>query len=449
MPAATLVLLAAAVGVAEAALLWAAGAGAAVSLGAAAAGAALWGLTAAAVARRQGTAPPGSSRTIRPAPPGSAGPPVTAAVRALQWVTRVHPHLRQGLTPQAAGPLARAVLQLTGAAAVAVTGRDRVLATAGRRDGPWRAGDPAADLVVQEAMSGRRGLAVGTGGASRGDGPRHGIVAVRLQARGETVGALAAAFPGPGRPHPAARRLLAAAGAAVGLLLEGATFEKLAAQGARYRLQALRAQINPHFLYNVLTAVIVRVRTDPEEARRLLIRLADFFRYMYTVQTDVQLVPFSAELAFVRTYLHLERARFGDRLHVVYDIDPQILSFPVPALTIQPLVENAVKHGIIPKLGPGTVVLRARTDLLAMRAYIEVRDNGVGAAPGTVRDALVGKSPAHGIGLANIRERLEYLYGPRASMVIDSRPGVGTRVRLSLPVLRHADASSPVDFHVR
>ncbi|HEX6989382.1 MAG TPA: histidine kinase [Bacillota bacterium] len=433
------------VGAAQGLLLWTAAAELREALLAAATGAVLAGGALAWAVRRGPTTAPRRTRRGSSPPPPTA--PATWTTKALRWLQDTRAHVREGLAGRTGLAVARAVLDLTGAAAVTITEQDRVVACAGEGGRDIRPGQPSAcPVVAQASASGRPAL--GPWVRARPGRPPGLGAAAPIRVRGEPAGVLALYFQDGFRPAHARRLCIAVAGA-VGLLVEAADLERKAAEVARFRLQALRAQINPHFLYNVLTAVIVRVRTDPEEARRLLIRLADFFRYMYTVQTDAQLVPFSAELAFVRTYLHLERARFGERLHVVYDIDPQILGVPVPALTIQPLVENAVKHGIIPKLGPGTVILRARTDLLAMRAYVEVRDNGVGAAPGTVRDALVGKAPAHGIGLANIRERLEYLYGPRSSMVIDSRPGVGTRVRLSLPVVRRVEASSPVDLHVR
>jgi LytS/YehU family sensor histidine kinase len=129
-------------------------------------------------------------------------------------------------------------------------------------------------------------------------------------------------------------------------LAELAGAQQLAADA---ELDALRAQINPHFLFNTLNTIASRIRTDPEEARQLLLRLADFFRY--AIRQHGQFADFAQEYAFVRTYVTLEQARFGDRLQVEYDVDPQVLGVEVPVLVIQPLVENAVKHGLGAKVG--------------------------------------------------------------------------------------------------
>lgn len=200
------------------------------------------------------------------------------------------------------------------------------------------------------------------------------------------------------------------------------------------RLDALRAQINPHFLFNALNTIAAKSRTDPEVARQLLQRLADFFRY--AMQQDGQFAEFAHEYFFVRTYLSLEEARFADRLSVHYDVDPQVLSTQVPALTIQPLVENAVKHGIGEKPQGGTVTLKARLDPLAGTVKISVRDDGVGMDSVVLDQVATGqyRSEVGGVALRNIVERLEALYGDRYRLDFRSSPGKGTRIDLDLPL---------------
>jgi len=217
------------------------------------------------------------------------------------------------------------------------------------------------------------------------------------------------------------------------LHLELAELDRERQLAANAKLDALRAQINPHFLFNTLNTIASRARTDPEEARQLLLRLSDFFRY--SIRQHGHFANFAQEYFFVRTYLSLEQARYGDRLKVRYDVDPQVLSAQVPVLTIQPLVENCVKHGLADKVDGGTVTLRARVDPLTRTTLIQVSDDGVGMPPdvlSTIRNR--DGSPGEGVGLANITERLESLFGERYRFAVDAEPGQGTRVELRIPL---------------
>ena len=181
-----------------------------------------------------------------------------------------------------------------------------------------------------------------------------------------------------------------------------------------------------------LVEVVSSDATDPENARRLLLRLSDFFRY--SIRQDGQFADFAQEYFFVRTYLSLEQARYGDSLHVRFDVDPQVLSVQVPVLTIQPQVENAVKHGLSEKVGGGTVSLRARVDPLSGTTLIQVRDDGVGIPDDLLDRVLAGQAPGDGIGLRNIHQRLESLFGERYSMHVHSARDKGTTVDLRLPL---------------
>ncbi len=207
--------------------------------------------------------------------------------------------------------------------------------------------------------------------------------------------------------------------------------ERLAAGLTEARLQALKMQLQPHFLFNTLNTIAMKARTDPEETRKLLVRLSDFLRY--AMKHTGHFAPFSEEYFFVRTYLYLEKARFGDRLKIRYDVDPQCMSLPVPVLTIQPLIENAVKHGVGSKPEGGLVELRARLEPIGGVVRIRVSDNGVGIEPERL-DSLLEMGKGEVGALSNINERLVGLYRGRASLDISSSLGQGTSVSLSLPV---------------
>lgn len=203
----------------------------------------------------------------------------------------------------------------------------------------------------------------------------------------------------------------------------------------RAELHSLRARLNPHFLFNTLHSLRVLVRRDPESAREAIDRLGELLRYVLDRESDSAAVALRREVQFVRAYLALEKIRFGDRLRVHAEVDPAALDAMVPSLLLQPLVENAVLHGIEPQASGGTVELCIA--LSGDDVVIRVSDDGVGADPLRERQG--------GLGLQTARQRLEMLYGEAARLEVDTRPGAGFRVRISLPAeLPDEDAARPV-----
>jgi two-component system LytT family sensor kinase len=194
---------------------------------------------------------------------------------------------------------------------------------------------------------------------------------------------------------------------------------------AEARLEALRSQINPHFLFNTLNTVNALVRTHPEQARAVTVKLSALLRRMlYSRENTCTL---REELDFVESYLAIEAMRFGEeRLRVVLDVEAEALAAEVPCVLLQPLVENAIKHGIGPKARGGVITIGAHVQRAMLE--ISVRDNGVGMSPGAVNESL-----RRGIGLTNIRERLRSLYGAAYRLAVDSQEGVGTTVQIALP----------------
>jgi two-component system LytT family sensor kinase len=197
------------------------------------------------------------------------------------------------------------------------------------------------------------------------------------------------------------------------------------------RMVALQNQINPHFLFNTLNTISSLVRFDPDTAREMIIKLATILRRL--LHSTDSFVPLREEVEFIDNYLDIEVVRFGrDKLRVVKDLDPASLEVMVPSMLLQPLVENCLKHGLSPKVEGGSITLRSR--LIKSRLVIEVEDDGVGMSAGPQLEQPDGFSGA-GIGMANVAERLTVLYGDTAKMMIESREGVGTQIRLRLPVL--------------
>lgn len=197
------------------------------------------------------------------------------------------------------------------------------------------------------------------------------------------------------------------------------------------RMTALQNQINPHFLFNTLNSISSLVRFDPDTAREMILKLATILRRL--LHSTDSFVPLHEEVAFIDNYLDIEVVRFGrDKLRVVKDLDPVSLEIMVPSMLLQPLVENCIKHGLAPKVEGGSITIRSR--VIKSRLVIEVEDDGVGMSA-----AQLVTPEGEGIGMANVAERLNVLYGDTAKMMIDGREGGGTLIRLRLPILPHAE----------
>jgi two-component system LytT family sensor kinase len=206
------------------------------------------------------------------------------------------------------------------------------------------------------------------------------------------------------------------------------------------RLDALQRQINPHFLFNTLNSIASLVRSKPELAREMVVKLANILRVL--LKHREAFVPFEEELAFTDDYLDIEVVRFGDKLRVVKEIADETLPILVPSMLLQPLIENSIKHGLEPRIGVGTVTLRSMI-VADGRLLIEVEDDGIGMDPELPesiarlgsQEVRAGAGTGTGIGMRNVRERMEVLYGLQAEVEVVSRPGRGTKVRLVMPVL--------------
>jgi len=208
--------------------------------------------------------------------------------------------------------------------------------------------------------------------------------------------------------------------------------QRLAKLASEARLKALRAQINPHFLFNTLNTISALIASNPEAAERTTEKLARIFRY--TLETaDQESVTLRSELDFIQDYLEIERARFGDRLTVLAVVDPEMRSVSVPSMILQPLVENAVKHAINHRVEGAKVEICAQPAGDALEVC--VRDNGLG-----IQDPDPERLFAKGVGLRNVHERLINRFGPQAGLVIESEPRRGTAVRFRVPLEREAGA---------
>ena len=351
-----------------------------------------------------------------------------AAFAVLHLANQAAPPLRTGLSVASASRSARHLRRLLGAPALAVTDRSSLLAWDGEGEEAHAAGlisfvgQVVADggpVVIEPSalICGDENCSIRTG------------VLVPIETAGAVVGTLAVLG-----PAVRAGTIRAASEVAhwVATQVELGRLDQTEARAAAAEVRALRAQISPHFIYNALTAIASFVRTDPERARELLQQFADFTRYSF--RSHGQFTTLAEELRSVDAYLTLERARFGDRLQVRVQIAPEVLPVVVPFLLLQPLVENAIRHGIEGRPGPGEITIVAED--AGEECRITVEDNGVGMDPDELRRRLAGQDSREGVGLANVDERMRQVFGDEFGLVVDTNVGAGTKVHLRVPKYR-------------
>jgi two-component system LytT family sensor kinase len=352
-------------------------------------------------------------RVLRRGDLGSEADKATYAT--LNRASQAAPALREGLTEDAAEDAARHLHALLGSEGFAITDTERVLATDGT----------VAEGLGMDAV--RDVLASGRAAVARDVGPLgHAAVVAPLVVDDRVVGTLAAVT------HDATANLVRATTEVarwVSSQLELAELDASRARLAEAEVRALRAQISPHFIYNALTAIASYVRTDPEHARELLLEFADFTRYSFRRHGDF--TTLAEELRSIDRYLTLERARFGERLQVTVRVAPEVLPVAVPYLCLQPIVENAVRHGLEGKAGPGRITILAED--AGSECHISVEDDGIGADPEQIRLAMTGEGDSDSIGVGNVDERLRSVFGDEYGLVVETGPGLGTKVSMRVP----------------
>jgi two-component system LytT family sensor kinase len=196
------------------------------------------------------------------------------------------------------------------------------------------------------------------------------------------------------------------------------------------KVEALKSQINPHFLFNTLASIASLVRSQPDTARMLIVKLSGLLRRL--LRSHEHFATLREELESIDEYLDIEVVRFGPKLTVRKDISPDTLDAIVPSMILQPLVENSIKHGFARKVGPGTITIRSWRE--RNRAIVEVEDDGMGVVLGHDDQPM-----SHGIGLSNVRERLHVIYGTTYQLTLASEPGCGFRARIEVPELMAAE----------
>ncbi len=358
---------------------------------------------------------------LRARPP-IATPAQRATYEVLHTASLAGPALRGGLSEVSAAKAVRPIHALLGSLAVALLDEDQVLAW----EGP---GDHHGEQVLKAALEARAsGRPVDMAGAELTCGELdcavRGAVVVPLMRADLPVGVLVA-LTGE-EPAPGLVRAAIETGNWVSTQLSLAELDASRERLAQAQVRALRAQISPHFIYNALSAISSLVRTDPERARELILEFAEFTRYSFRAHGEF--TTLAEELRSIDRYLLIERARFGDRLQVRLQVAPEVLPVAVPFLCLQPLVENAVRHGLSEKPGVGTISIVAQD--AGAECLISVEDDGVGMDPDLV--AQRDDTGDH-VGLGNVDDRLRSVFGEDFGLVVETAIGAGTKVIMRVP----------------
>jgi len=346
---------------------------------------------------------------------------------ALHAATATLPHLRRGLTNRSAERAVPHLRALTGAAAIALADNRAVLTIDGEGREQVRPGDLLSRLLARtpdHRLHVEPRLV-----SSDPTCPLRSAVLAPLIVQGKRVGTLIAFYRAVGRPSQAELRVVQEAASLVSAQVELSVVADQERRLAQAELRALRAQISPHFIYNALAAVAGEIHDRPDEARELLIDFAQFTRYLF--RDGRSYVTLGEEIDHVERYLRLEQARFPD-LSVSIDVPTEAHGAVVPAMSIQPLVENAVRHGVERRAGSGRVEIVAR--VVGGDVELRVRDDGAGIDPERVPAILAGAGG--GIGVSNVDARLRASFGERYALQIESDVGVGTTAVMIVPNLQ-------------
>ncbi|GAA4389569.1 histidine kinase [Ornithinibacter aureus] len=356
-----------------------------------------------------------------------------ATYATLHTASLASQHLADGLTPDAAERAGRHLLSILGAHAVSLSDTGGVLSWTGVGE-HHRA--VAFDLGDETRATGRTVVHGSTRITCDDDTcPIRAAVTAPLVMDDLVVGTLSAWTE---QPSPGLAKATEEVAAWVSSQLALAELARTRTRVMEAELRALRAQISPHFIYNSLAAIASFVRTDPDRARELLIDFADFTRY--SLRAGGAFTTLAEELRNVERYLILEQARFGDRLQTSLLIAPEVLPVTVPYLAVQPLVENAVRHGLAGKEGVGRLTITAADR--GPDAEISIEDDGIGADPQRIRSILDGAHATDSVGLGNVDARLRQVYGDEFGLVVETAPGAGTKVSFRVPKFApgiHAD----------
>jgi two-component system, LytTR family, sensor histidine kinase LytS len=357
------------------------------------------------------------------------------AQKTLRIAEKTLSYLRNGLTANSAKIVCHILHNEMNTRAVAMTNLSEILAHVGLGYDHHRSESPIQTEITMEAIE--KGEIIVANQQSihcrEKSCPLGAAVIAPLKQRGVTIGTLKFYFRSEKEITPVIMELISGLSSLLSNQLELADADRSFQLAKEAEIKALQAQISPHFLFNTLNTILSLVRVDPAKARKLLISLSHFLRQNLSVTTQ-SITTLEQELKHVKAYLAIEEARFEDKLKVVYDIEESALLESIPPLTLQPIVENAIKHGMKDTERDGLVKITIHK--LNLATYVKVEDNGIGM--NSERSSQICKSPllsesGSGLALYNVNRRLTIMYGIHSGLQIKSELNKGTEIGFSVP----------------
>jgi len=348
----------------------------------------------------------------------------------LEIANRTINYFRRGFTEETTHEAAIIIKEMTGASAVSFTGMDRILAHVGTGSDHHIPGLPLVTqltkLVLQDGETRIAGSREDIS-CSHEECQLDSAVIVPLKEKDKVIGSLKIYKTGENTISSVDVELAEGLASLFSTQIELSRIEEQAKLLNISELKALQAQINPHFLFNSINTIVSLIRTSPEKARDLLVKLGAYFRNSLYHSDEIFL---SDEIQNIKNYLEIEKARFGDKLNVLIDVSEN-LNCMIPPFTLQPLVENALKHGLFPRIEGGSIEIRGEKEGENIR--LTVKDNGVGIEENKLKTLLDDTEYSKSVGIKNVNKRLICKYGDSYGLRLESRAGAGTVVSLTIP----------------
>jgi two-component system sensor histidine kinase LytS len=360
------------------------------------------------------------------------------AQKALKLADLTLKYLRKGLTPLSALPTCQILLKEVNVDAVSITNKEKIIAYVGEGNDHHLMNEEIKTVATKRVL--REGNLVIAGPDEIHCGvdncKLHSAIIAPLKIKDETIGTLKFYFKSEKVPSPTTIELSKGLSTLLSHQLELSEVDRHLELAKLSEIKALQAQVSPHFLFNALNTIVALVRTDPLKARKLLISLSHFFR-QNLAGTNATETTLEEELKHVKAYLEIEETRFLDKLTVQYEIEEEMLKNKIPPMTLQPIVENAIKHGIKQLQGNCQIFIQIKK--IEESVLLKIKDNGKGISKERLR--LLGQKKVEsikgtGIGLYNVSRRLEMMYGPNSRLKVESEEEKGTTVSFLIPMTK-------------
>ncbi|NRS50613.1 LytS/YhcK type 5TM receptor domain-containing protein [Brevibacillus sp. HB2.2] len=348
---------------------------------------------------------------------------------ALSIASQTLPHLRTGLNEYSAKKTAELIREMARVDAVAITDREKLLSAKGYELENHLQKETLCAQVAEAVLNHPTGIWCDKDFALPHPPRLKSISAASLYHQNQKIGTLQFYYKtSSSKTSQTNEKLVDGLAKLLSVQIELAEIEHQAKMRKQAEVSALQAQINPHFLFNTLGTIMSYCRTDPDQARNLIGHLSDIFRR--NLKSKGNHHSLQEELDGIKSYLEIEKVRFSNRLKVNMEIDETLLECKMPVLTLQPIVENAIHHGLSPKVSD--CLLTIRVEPYDHEVKISIEDNGVGISE--ERLAEIWNSQSKGIGLINVHSRLQSIYGKKYGLTIQSKPGLGTVVSFVAPL---------------